>query len=139
MIENIKKIESGSIIIDGGGDILYSSFDCIPETKRLLKEVRACDRISNEIFGVEIYKDYNVALKKVIIKEYSIYLIEFKDAQENSNDMLEIKVIVNKTREKLNRLVALDLNHNNEEILELSRKLDILIHYYITLEIDLKS
>ena len=140
MLENIKKIESGSIIIiDGGGEILYSSFDYIPEINRFLEEIRASHRISNEIFGVEVYGDYNVVLKKVIIKEYSIYLIEFKDAHENPDDMPEIKIIVNRAREKLNKLVALDLNHNNKEILELSRKLDILIHYYITLEIDLKT
>lgn len=139
MLENIKKIESGSIIIDGGGEILYSSFDYIPEINCFLEEIRASHRIRNEIFGVEVYGDYNVVLKKVIIKEYSIYLIEFKDAHENPDDMPEIKIIVNRVREKLNKLVALDLNHNNKEILELSRKLDILIHYYITLEIDLKT
>ena len=63
---------------------------------------------------------------------------KYKARYSNYDDMPELKIIINKTREKLNRLIALEQNRQSEEILELSRKLDILIHYYITLEIDLK-
>jgi diguanylate cyclase len=64
---------------------------------------------------------------------------KYKARCSNYDDMPELKVIINKTREKLNRLVALDQRNQNEEVLALSRKLDILIHYYITLEVELKS
>ncbi|OGO78460.1 MAG: hypothetical protein A2Y23_04995 [Clostridiales bacterium GWB2_37_7] len=64
---------------------------------------------------------------------------KYNTTYDNYNDMPELKMIINKTREKLNKLVALEQNHQNDEVLELSRKLDILIHYYITLEVDLRS
>jgi diguanylate cyclase (GGDEF)-like protein len=58
---------------------------------------------------------------------------KYKAVYSNYDDMPELKIIINKTREKLNKLIALEENHQNKELLELSRKLDILIHYYITL------
>ncbi|MGB7604647.1 MAG: Spo0E family sporulation regulatory protein-aspartic acid phosphatase [Lutisporaceae bacterium] len=58
---------------------------------------------------------------------------------ENYDDIPELKVIINKTRKKLKRLTDYDQGNKSEEILELSRKLDILIHYYISLELALKS
>lgn len=55
------------------------------------------------------------------------------------NDTPELMQIISKTRDRLNKLVACGQNHQNDEVLELSRKLDILIHYYIVLEIELRT
>jgi hypothetical protein len=139
MLENITEIKSGSILIDADGEVLYSSFTCRYETFRFLEEIRALYKIRNGVFGAETYGNYRVVLQKVIDKNYTIYLIEFKDANSNYDNMPELKAIINKTREKLNKLIAIEQNHLNDEVLELSRNLDILIHYYITLEMNLKS
>lgn len=58
---------------------------------------------------------------------------------ENYDEIPELKVIISKTRKKLKRLTDYDQGNKNEEVLELSKKLDILIHYYISLELALKS
>jgi len=58
---------------------------------------------------------------------------------ENYDDMPELKMIISKTRKKLIKLTDLDENHKSREESELNQKLDILIHYYISLELALKS
>lgn len=55
------------------------------------------------------------------------------------SDIPELKMIISRTRERLNKLVASEKNHHKEEVLELSRKLDNLIHSYLILERELKS
>ncbi len=58
---------------------------------------------------------------------------------ENYDDMPELKMIISKTRKKLIKLTDLEENHKSREESELNQKLDILIHYYISLELALKS
>lgn len=58
---------------------------------------------------------------------------------ENYDNIPELRVIINKTQKKLKSLTDYGNGNNSEEVLELSKKLDILIHYYISLELDLKS
>lgn len=58
---------------------------------------------------------------------------------ENYNDIPELKMIISKTREKLSRLTDLNQDYKSEKALELNKKLDTLIHYYISLELSLKK
>lgn len=58
---------------------------------------------------------------------------------ESYDDIPELKIIINRTKEKLNKLIAIEQGQQSEEVLALSRKLDNLIHYYIILEEELKS
>jgi hypothetical protein len=139
MLENIAQIKEGNIIIDDRGEILYSSFACKHETNRILEGIRASHGVRNGVFEIEIYDNCKVSLKKVIIKEYIIYLIEVKDTHKNYGNTFELKILINETREKLNKLIALEQNHQNEVVLELSRELDILIYHYINLQLDLRS
>lgn len=60
-------------------------------------------------------------------------------AESHYEDTPDLKLIISKTRERLNKLVDCSQNHQNDEVMELSRKLDILIHYYIVLEIELRA
>jgi hypothetical protein len=139
MLENLTEIKSGSIIMNDIGEILYSSFDSMHETNQILEKIKVPYETNSKLFGLRMYDDHRVVLKRINIEEYIVYLIEFKDFYEIDNDTPDLKLIINKTREKLNKLVALDQNHQNEEVLELSRKLDTLIHHYITLETDLRD
>jgi hypothetical protein len=138
MLENLTEIKSGSIIMNDIGEILYSSFDSMHETNRILEKIRVPYETNSKLYGLRMFDD-RVVLKQINIEEYIVYLIEFKDCYEIDNDTPDLKLIINRTREKLNKLVALDQNHQNEEVLELSRKLDTLIHHYITLETDLRD
>jgi hypothetical protein len=108
------------------------------ETNRILEKIRVPYETNSKLYGLRMFDD-RVVLKQINIEEYIVYLIEFKDCYEIDNDTPDLKLIINRTREKLNKLVALDQNHQNEEVLELSRKLDTLIHHYITLETDLRD
>ncbi|MDF2519928.1 MAG: hypothetical protein K0R84_556 [Clostridia bacterium] len=58
---------------------------------------------------------------------------------ESYDDIPELKIIINRTKEKLNKLIAIEQGQQSEEVLALSRKLDNLIHYYIILQEELKS
>lgn len=57
---------------------------------------------------------------------------------ESYDDIPELKIIINRTKEKLNKLIAIEQGQQSEEVLALSRKLDNLIHYYIILQEELK-
>ncbi|HYE11158.1 MAG TPA: diguanylate cyclase [Patescibacteria group bacterium] len=298
MLEIKEEIKSGSILIDAGGEVLYSSFTCRYETNRFLEEIGALNKIRNGVFGEEKHGNYWVVLQEIIDKKHLVYLIAYKeifnesnllhlafkdimsglynrnmweyllsigyrdlsytfdtlvivdidnlkevndaeghssgdrciravaesikdsirekdiafryggdefvimlydfkgadmnefinrlrmkiikrsdnsvvsisigvsyfekyeelgmafqladknlyaekekkkvkDKYSNYNNMPELKTIINKTREMLYKLIAQEESHQNEEVLELSRKLDILIHYYITLEMNM--
>jgi hypothetical protein len=139
MLENLTEIKSGSIIMNDIGEILYSSFDSMHETNRILEKIRVPYETNSKLYGLRMFDDHRVVLKQINIEEYIVYLIEFKDFYEINNDTPDLKLIINRTREKLNKLVELNQNHQNEEVLELSRKLDTLIHHYITLETDLRD
>ncbi|MFZ5967389.1 MAG: helix-turn-helix domain-containing protein [Bacillota bacterium] len=87
--------------------------------------------------------DIETARKISLILEASIEEIFFDKEVVNVNtcdnkELSELKKTMDETRDKLNELAAVEQNHQNEEVLDLSRKLDNLIYRYMTLERDLK-
>ena len=58
---------------------------------------------------------------------------------EKYDELAQLKVTIEETRDKLNDLVSVKQNHLSEDILDLSRKLDRMIYRYMALEKELES
>lgn len=57
---------------------------------------------------------------------------------EKNHELVSLRETIEETRAQLNKMVAIEQNHSNEDILSLSRTLDHMIYRYMTLEIRLK-
>lgn len=57
---------------------------------------------------------------------------------EKNHELVSLRETIEETRAQLNKMVAIEQNHCNEDILSLSRTLDHMIYRYMALEISLK-
>ncbi|SNT06258.1 diguanylate cyclase (GGDEF) domain-containing protein [Anaerovirgula multivorans] len=77
MTKNKYEKNTGIILIDSSGDVLYSSSNCKYETNNFLKEIRVFDRIRTENFGMKMCGKYKVFIERILITNQTIYVVEF--------------------------------------------------------------
>lgn len=77
MIKNKCEKNTGIILIDSSGDVLYASIDCKYETDNFLKKIRVFDRIRTENFGMKVCGKYKVFIERILITNQTIYVVEF--------------------------------------------------------------
>ncbi|MFZ5967405.1 MAG: diguanylate cyclase [Bacillota bacterium] len=79
MIENTYKANSGCILMDDHGEVLYVSGSCNVEINIFLDKIGAFERIRTGDFGTEMCGTFKVSIERIHVKNQTIYVVEFTD------------------------------------------------------------
>ncbi|MFZ5967339.1 MAG: diguanylate cyclase [Bacillota bacterium] len=79
MIENTYETNSGCILMDDHGEVLYVSDSCNVEINMFLDKIEVFERIRTGNFGTEMCGTLKVSIEKIHINKQAIYVIEFMD------------------------------------------------------------
>ncbi len=147
--QSIKKsIRSKDIAFRYGGDEFIILLNNLKNNNldKLIKRIkRKIYKNSNEdkihvSIGAASFKDLSelqLAFQKADRKLYEEKQSKkLQNLKEKKYEMVELKETIEETREKLNDLAAVKQNHLSEDILALSRKLDLMIYRYMAFEME---
>ena len=134
MFAGIKHIKTGTVLVNADRKVIYSNSCCRYNAIRSFKYIKASPNTKAGAWGIKILASYKVRIQREDKYFSAPQTEQRKIAVKKSMDLAKLKEIINHKKKKLNNLVANFEDLQSQEVLKLSRELDMLIYKYLTLE-----